>query len=68
MKRLERLPGETVEDMLQAASIIDDTIYLFHGHPPLVGRKLTSNWQDEYLQILSGLSEDELSRVAKLLK
>lgn len=39
MRRITRLPDETVGDMLQREGIAESTNYLFKGHPPLQGEQ-----------------------------
>lgn len=43
MRRIEQRDGETVADMLKREDIADCTVFLFHGHAPLQGEKITHN-------------------------
>ena len=37
MKRIEQRKDETVREMLIRENILENTVFLFHGHPPLEG-------------------------------
>lgn len=37
MRRVERSENETVSDMLEREGIANRTVFLFAGHPPILG-------------------------------